>query len=139
MGEINDELTYRIIGSAMKVHNILGNACLPVGMGFQACLPGSTARIHFSREQEMPIFYDDRAVGTRRADFIVENSVLIELKAVIKLEDVHLAQGLNYLEAYKIEKGLLINFGSPGLEVKRLFRKHKQSMNDPTHSNPDHP
>ena len=151
MGEINDELTYKIIGCAMKVHNILGN-------GFQACLPkGSTARRqeviyqrclaielekqanHFSREQEMPIFYDDRAVGTRRADFIVENSVLIELKAVIKLEDVHLAQGLNYLEAYKIEKGLLINFGSPSLEVKRLFRKQKQTAANLAHSIPDHP
>ena len=87
----------------------------------------------------MPIYYDERVVGTRRADFIVENTVLIELKAVIKLEDVHLAQGLNYLQAYKIEKGLLINFGSPGLEVKRLFRKQKQTTNNRMHSNPDHP
>ena len=87
----------------------------------------------------MPIYYDDKAVGTRRADFIVENTVLIELKAVIKLEDVHLAQGLNYLEAYKIEKGLLINFGSPSLEVKRLFRKQKHATDNLMHSNPDHP
>ncbi len=62
-------------------------------------------------------------------DFVVENQVIVELKAIIKLEDVHLAQGLNYLQAYKIDKGLLINFGSKSLEVKRLFRK----------SNPDHP
>ena len=133
---INDDLTYKIIGCAMKVHNTLGN-------GFQACLPkGSSARrqeviyqrclaiefekngIQFLREQEMSIYYDEIAVGTRRADFIVDGSVLIELKAVIKLEDVHLAQGLNYLETYNIEKGLLVNFGSPSLEVKRLFRKH---------------
>src|SRR5688572_11707844 len=146
MGEINDELTYKIIGCAMKVHNILGNAYLPVGMGFQEVIYQRCLAIelekqanHFSREQEMPIFYDDRAVGTRRADFIVENSVLIELKAVIKLEDVHLAQGLNYLEAYKIEKGLLINFGSASLEVKRLFRKQKHATDIRMHSNPDHP
>lgn len=71
----------------------------------------------------MPIYYNDIEVGTRRADFIVENNVMVELKAVIKLEEVHLAQGLNYLQAYKIDKGLLINFGSTSLEVKRLFRK----------------
>ena len=139
MKEINDELTYKIIGCAMKVHNTLGNGFQEVI--YQRCLAIELEKqgIQFLREQEMPIYYDDRAVGTRRADFIVENSVLIELKAVIKLEDVHLAQGLNYLEAYKIEKGLLINFGSPSLEVKRLFRKQKHATDNRIHSNPDHP
>ncbi len=139
MKEINDELTYKIIGCAMKVHNILGNGFQEVI--YQRCLAIELEKqgIQFLREQEMPIYYDDRAVGKRRADFIVENTVLIELKAVIKLEDVHLAQGLNYLEAYKIEKGLLINFGSPSLEVKRLFRKQKHATDNRMHSNPDHP
>jgi GxxExxY protein len=76
----------------------------------------------------MPIYYNDRTVGMRWADFIIENSLIIELKAGIKLEDVHLAQGLNYLKANKIEKGLLLDYGSPGLEVKRPFQKHKQTM-----------
>ena len=136
---INDELTYRIIGCGMKVHNILGNGFQEVI--YQRCLAIEFEKqaIQFLREEEMSIYYDDRVVGTRRADFIVENSVLIELKAVIKLEDVHLAQGLNYLEAYKIEKDLLINFGSPSLEVKRLFRKQKHVAATRTHSNPDHP
>lgn len=126
MKEINDELTYKIIGCAMKVHNKLGNGFQEVI--YQRCLAIELEKqgIPFLREQEMPIYYDEKAVGTRRADFIVGDSVLIELKAVIKLEDVHLAQGLNYLEAYKIEKGLMINFGSASLEVKRLFRKQKQ-------------
>jgi GxxExxY protein len=139
MKEINDELTYKIIGCAMKVHNILGNGFQEVI--YQLCLGIELEKqgIHFLRELEMPIYYDDRAVGTRRADFIIENSVMIELKAVIKLEDVHLAQGLNYLEAYKIEKGFLINFGSLGLEVKRLFGKHKHASDNRMHSNPDHP
>ena len=121
---INDDLTYKIIGCAMKVHNTLGNGFQEVI--YQRCLAIEFEKngIQFLREQEMPIYYDEIAVGTRRADFIVDASVLIELKAVIKLEDVHLAQGLNYLEAYKIEKGLLVNFGSPSLEVKRLFSKH---------------
>ena len=139
MKEINDELTYKIIGCAMKVHNALGNGFQEVI--YQRCLAIELAKqgIKFFREQEMPIYYDDIAVGKRRADFIVENTVLIELKAVIKLEDAHLAQGLNYLQAYQIEKGLLINFGSPGLEIKRLFRKHKHATNNRIHSNPDHP
>ena len=108
---------------------------------YQRCLAIELEKqgIRFLREEEMPIYYDDRIVGTRRADFIVANSVLIELKAVIRLEDVHLAQGLNYLEAYKIEKGLLINFGPPSLEVKRLFRKQKLVATNRTHSNPEHP
>ena len=139
MKEINDELTYKIIGCAMKVHNILGNGfqeviyqrCLAIELGKQG--------VHFLREKPMPIYYDDIAVGKRRADFIVENTVLIELKAVIKLVDAHLAQGLNYLEAYKIEKGLLINFGSPSLEIKRLFRKQTHVATNLTRPNPNHP
>ena len=121
---IEDDLTYKIIGCAMKVHSTLGNGfqeviyqrCLAIELGM--------AGIEFLREQEMPIFYEGINVGTRRADFIVAGEVMVELKALIKLEEVHLAQALNYLTAYQIEKGLLINFGSNSLEVKRLFRKH---------------
>lgn len=118
-----DELTYKIIGCAMKVHSALGNGFQEVI--YQRCLAIELdkQKLLFARELEMPIYYEDVEVGTRRADFIVENKVMVELKAVIKLEDVHLAQGLNYLQAYKIDKGLLINFGSTSLEVKRLFRK----------------
>jgi GxxExxY protein len=139
MKEINDQLTYKIIGCAMRVHNTLGNGFQEVI--YQRCLAIELEKqgIGFLRGQEMPIYYDDKAVGTRRADFIVGDSVLIESKAVIKLEDVHLAQGLNYLEAYKLEKGLLINFGSPSLEIKRLFRKQKHARNNLAYSNPDHP
>jgi len=113
------------------LQEVIYQRCLAIELGKQG--------IQFLREQEMPLYYEEKAVGTRRADFIVENGVLIELKAVIKLEDVHLAQGLNYLEAYKIEKGLLINFGSASLEVKRLFRKQKHATDIRMHSNPDHP
>jgi len=139
MKEINDELTYKIIGCAMRVHNTLGNGFQE--KIYQRCLAIELEKqgIHFLREREMPIYYDEIEVGKRTADFIVENTVLIELKAVIKLEDAHLAQGLNYLQAYQIEKGLLINFGSASLEVKRLFRKEKQARNNLAHSNPNNP
>lgn len=121
---IDDELTYKIIGCAMKVHNTLGNGFQEVI--YQRCLAIELdkAGIEYTREQEMPIFYENIEVGTRRADFIVAGEVMVELKAIIKLEEVQLAQALNYLTAYQIEKGLLINFGSTSLEVKRLFRKH---------------
>lgn len=121
--EIKDDLTYKIIGCCMKVHNTLGNGFQEVI--YQRCFAIEFEKqgLGFAREEEMPIFYDDLQVGTRRADFIVEDQVVVELKALIKLEDVHLAQALNYLQAYKIDKGLLINFGAKSLEVKRLFRK----------------
>ncbi len=117
-------MTYKIIGCAMKVHNTLGNGFQEVI--YQRCLAIelNKAGIEFLREQEMPIYYENEHVGMRRADFIFEDNVLVELKAMVKLEDVHLAQALNYLTAYQIEKGLLINFGSTSLEVKRLFRNH---------------
>ena len=122
--KIDDELTYKIIGCAMKVHNTLGNGFQEVI--YQRCLAIELEKnnIEFMREQELPIYYEDIHVGTRRADFIVAGEVMVELKAIIKLEEVHLAQALNYLTAYQIDKGLLINFGSTSLDVKRLFRKH---------------
>ena len=122
--KIDDELTYKIIGCAMKVHNILGNGFQEVI--YQRCLAIELDKIglEYLREEEMPIYYDSIQVGTRRADFIIASQVLVELKAMVKLEDVHLAQGLNYLTAYQIDKGLLINFGATSLEVKRLYRKH---------------
>ena len=126
---INDELTYKIIGCAMKVHNTLGNGFQEVI--YQRCLAIEMEKqgLGFMREQEMPIFYEGIEVGTRRVDFLVEDQVMVELKALSQLEDVHLAQGLNYLTAYKLDKGLLINFGAKSLEIKRLFRKNKKNVN----------
>lgn len=80
----------------------------------------SIAGLTFRRELEMQIFYRDQQIGTRRVDFFVENKIMVELKAQIKLEDVHLAQAMNYLECYKMEIGLLINFGARSLEFKRV-------------------
>ena len=118
--KIEDELTYRIIGCAMKVHATLGNGFQEVIYQRALAIEMEKAKINFARELEIPIYYDNVEIGSRRADFLVENKVLVELKALIKLEDVHLAQGLNYLVAYKLEKGLLLNFGARSLEVKRL-------------------
>jgi len=107
----------------MSVHNSLGNGFQEVI--YQRCLALELekAGLQYVRECEMPIFYDDVQVGSRRADFVVENKIIAELKAVIQLEDVHLAQALNYLKAYNLEAGLVINFGNTKLEFKRLFPK----------------
>lgn len=121
-----EDLTRKIIGSAMEVHKIIGNGFQEVI--YQRCLAIELeiSQLGFVREQEMPIFYKGVQVGLRRVDFFVENKILVELKAVIQLEDVHLAQGLNYLEAFNLEVGLLINFGAKSLEFKRLLNRKYQ-------------
>ena len=121
------ELTSRIIGCAMAVHRALGNGFQEVM--YQRALEIELAHngIVFSREHEMPVYYKNQQIGTRRVDFLIEQVVSVELKAIIKLEDVHFAQAINYLEAYDLEVGLLINFGSKSLEFKRLLNsKFKQ-------------
>lgn len=119
--EIKDELTYKIIGCAMKVHNTMGPGFQEVI--YQRCLAIEleNAGISFQREQEQTVFYNEIEVGTRRADFIVEDQVVVELKATVKLEDAHIAQAKNYTVAYDFAKGLLINFGGKSLEYKLMF------------------
>ncbi len=118
--KIDDELTYRIIGCAMKVHATLGNGFQEVIYQRALAIEMRNAELQFQRELEIPIFYESAKIGTRRVDFLVEETVLVELKAMSAIEDVHLAQGLNYLVAYKLDKGLLLNFGAKSLEIKRL-------------------
>jgi len=122
-----DELTYKVIGCAMKVHNTLGNGFQEVI--YQRCLAIELAKagLGFTREQEHTIFYDGIEVGTRRADFVVEDRLSVELKAIINLEDVHLAQAKNYTVAYNFPMGLLINFGSQSLQHKLIFNPRYQS------------
>jgi GxxExxY protein len=123
----HSELTGKIIGCAMKVHRTLGNGFQEVI--YQRCLALEMEKqeLKFTRELEMTVHYEGVEVGLRRVDFLVEECIMVELKAITKLEDVHLAQGLNYLEAYKLETGLLINFGSRSLEFKRITNERKLS------------
>ena len=123
MDTISDPLTHAIIGCAMRVHRVLGNGFQEVIYQRALAIEMEKQKLSFVREQEMPIFYDGIQIGTRRVDFLVEGRVLVELKALTALEDVHLAQALNYLEAFNLETGLLINFGARSLEFKRLYKK----------------
>jgi len=117
------ELTAKIIGCAMFVHKILGNGFQELIYQRALEIEMRLATIAFTREHEMPIYFRDEAIGTRRVDFLVEGIISVELKAITKLEDVHLAQAINYLEAYNLEIGLLINFGETSLSFKRLTNK----------------
>lgn len=117
------DLTHKIIGCSMEVHSILGNGFQEVIYQRALAIEFDKQTVSFSREVEMPIFYKELSVGTRRVDFFIEDKVLVEIKAVIQLDDVHLAQALNYLEAFNREIGLLINFGSRSLQFKRLLNK----------------
>lgn len=115
-----EQLTHTIIGCAMKVHGALGNGFQEVIYQRALAYEFKLNDVTFVREFEMPVHYRDLQVGTRRVDFLIKDTISVELKAVIKLEDVHLAQAMNYLEAYNLEIGLLINFGAKSLEFKRL-------------------
>lgn len=119
------DLTGKIIGSAMEVHRIMGNGFQEVI--YQRCLAIEMSKqgLSFTREHEMELYYKDEPVGQRRVDFFVEGKVMVELKAIIQLEDVHLAQAINYLEAYGLEIGLLINFGNTSLQFKRVMKPNK--------------
>ena len=122
-GEIKyKDITEKIIGTSFEVHTFLGNGFQEVIYQRALAWEFSQANLSYVREFEQEIFYKELSepIGTRRADFVVEGKVLVELKAIIALEDVHLAQVLNYLKAYKLEVALLINFGSKSLTFKRL-------------------
>lgn len=119
------KLTGLIIGCAMEVHRRLGNGFQEVIYQRALAIELTEASIPYRRELEMPIFYKDHNIGSRRVDFYIDDCVSVELKAIIQLEDVHLAQAINYLEAYNLEVGLLINFGARSLQHKRVVNRKK--------------
>lgn len=127
-GFIHSELTGKIIGCAMSAHNKLGNGFQEVIYQRALAIEFRNAGLMFAREFEMPICYDGEQIGTRRVDFLVAEKISVELKALIDLEPVHLAQAINYLEAYNLEIGLLINFGNTRLQFHRLLNRKYVSL-----------
>jgi GxxExxY protein len=120
-----EELTHKIIGCSMKVHSFLGSGFQEVIYQRAMDIEMKNQQLDFSREHEMPIYYEGINIGTRRVDFFVEEKIMVELKAVSSLNDLHLAQTINYLEAYNLPVGLLLNFGAKSLEFKRVYNtKH---------------
>jgi GxxExxY protein len=125
---LHSDITEKIIGSAMIVHNILGNGFQEVIYQRALAIEMTHQGLSFSRELEMPIFYRDEEIGTRRVDFFVEEKIMVEIKAVSELNNTHLAQAINYLEAYKMRVGLLINFGQNSLVFRRVNEPNKRKI-----------
>jgi len=118
-----NQITHRIIGCAMEVHNIIGCDFQEVIYQRALAIEMGKSGLSFQQEKEMYIYYKGENIGGRRVDFFVENMVMLELKALEKIEDIHKNQAINYLEVYNIADGLLINFGARSLEFKRLYNK----------------
>ena len=118
-------MTHKIIGAAMEVHNTLGNGFQEVIYQRAMAIEMADRNINYSREHNMLIQYKGHEIGTRRVDFFVEEMIMVEIKAIINLEDVHLAQAMNYVEAYHLDIGLLINFGAKSLQFKRVHNNKK--------------
>ena len=121
----NSDLTAKIIGACMEVHKTLGNGFQEIIYQRALVIEFKKIGLDFVREQEMVIQYKKENIGTRRVDFFIEDKIMLEIKAINKLEDLHLAQAINYLEVYNLETGLLINFGGKSLEFKRLICKQR--------------
>jgi len=114
----------------MKVHSTLGNGFQEVIYQRALAIEMSNQGLSFQREMEMDIYYEGEHIGTRRVDFFVEDVIMVELKALIQLEDVHLAQAMNYCQAYNLPIGLLINFGAKSLQYKRVYNvNHTENKN----------
>jgi len=123
------DVTEKIIGCAMRIHQRMRNGYQELIYHRCLVIEFKKACLSFSNEIELPIFYDDIEVGRRRVDFLIEKKIIVEIKALSEITDAHLAQALNYLEVMNLEIGLLINFGSKSLEIKRLINnKHKPSF-----------
>jgi GxxExxY protein len=131
-----EALTHKIIGCAMKVHSTLGNGFQEVIYQRALAIEMQKNKLEFQKEMEMKIFYEGIDIGTRRVDFFVAEFIMVELKAVIRLEDVHLAQAMNYCQAYNLPIGLLINFGSKSLEYKRVYNVNHTENKEYIKNNP---
>ena len=125
----SEDLTHKIIGYAMQVHRILGNGFQEVIYQRALALEFEHNGLQYEREKEMSIYYRNINIGTRRVDFFVENKIMVEIKALTKLDDTHLNQAMNYLEAYNLKIGLLINFGANSLQFKRVHNNKIMKSN----------
>ena len=131
-----EELTHKIIGCAMKVHSVLGNGFQEVIYQRALAIEMKKQGLDFKREMEMKIYYDEIEIGTRRVDFLVENIIMTELKALIRLDESHLNQTMNYCQAYNLPIGLLFNFGAKSLEYKRVYNVNHPENKEYIKNNP---
>jgi GxxExxY protein len=120
----NKALTDRIIGSAIRVHRELGPGFLEALYEEALAVEFTAAGINFERQKLLPVFYREHLIGEHRLDFLVEQKVILELKAISALEDIHFAIVRSYLKAANLNDALLLNFASARLTVKRVGREY---------------
>ena len=133
---IYEEITHKIIGCAMKVHSVLGNGFQEVIYQRAMAIEMRKMGLNFTREMEMTIYYEGEEIGAKRVDFFVEGKIMVELKAIIELNDSNLNQCRNYLEAYTLPVGVLLNFGSKSLQYKRIYNSKHSEAKDALKTNP---
>ena len=123
------DITEKVIGCAMRVHNKLGNGFQEVIYQRALAIEMRKADLNFQREFEMDIYYDDEVIGKRRVDFFVDDKIMVEIKALSELDNSQPAQTINYLEAFNVEIGLLLNFGAKSLQFRRFINnKYKKTV-----------
>jgi GxxExxY protein len=123
----NSEITQEIIAAAIRVHRALGPGFLESIYEQALAVEFALSGIQFVRQYPVPLFYRDHQIGEHRLDFLVEGKIVIELKAVSRLEDIHFAIGRSYLKAISLEDGLLFNFATTPLTIKRFCREGVKS------------
>ena len=129
------DVTEKVIGCAMTVHRKMGNGYSEIIYSRCLAIELEKTELGFHREMEWPVYYNDIVVGKRRVDFLIEGKIAVEIKTLHELTNKELAQALNYLESYKLEIGLLINFGAKSLQFKRLINGQKLSKVNPVNPN----
>jgi GxxExxY protein len=123
----NKALTDRIIAAAIRVHKELGPGFLEAMYEEALAIEMAAARISFERQKLLPVFYREHLVGEHRLDFVVEQKVILELKAISALEDIHFAIVRSYLKAANLADALLLNYATARLTVKRVGREYHPS------------
>ena len=126
--QYSSDLTEKIIKCATEVHKFLGNGFQEAVYRQALAIEFELRNVLFEREFEMPLYYKGEQIGTRQVDFFVDDKIMVEIKAISQLEEVHVAQAINFLEAYNKDMGLLINFGSKNLDFKSITNKKYQSQ-----------
>src|SRR6476660_4250144 len=124
----NAETTEQIIAAAIRVHRELGPGFLESIYEEALAVEFALTGIQFVRQCPVPLFYRDHQVGEHRLDFLVEGKIVVELKAVSELEDIHFAIGRSYLKATNLQDGLLFNFATAPLTIKRFCREYASSV-----------
>ncbi|GAB3294776.1 GxxExxY protein [Hymenobacter tenuis] len=123
------EISKQIIGCAMRVHTALGNGFPEIIYQRSLAIEFEMNGLAFEQELHLPVYYLDKEVGSRRVDFLVAKSIIVELKALSEITPLHYAQVINYLKAYRVEVGLLLNFGETSLKYKRFLRSSDSPRN----------